>query len=46
MGCLIDATHHRRVLDYIETGIEEGARLIHGGGVPDVRSVTLMTPQP
>ncbi|MBF51456.1 MAG: aldehyde dehydrogenase [Confluentimicrobium sp.] len=35
MGCLIDATHHRRVLDYIETGIEEGARLIHGGGVPD-----------
>uniref|UniRef100_UPI00356A8A01 aldehyde dehydrogenase n=1 Tax=Halomonas sp. TaxID=1486246 RepID=UPI00356A8A01 len=31
MGAMVDETQHRRVLDYIRKGIEEGARLRTGG---------------
>ncbi|WP_425826411.1 aldehyde dehydrogenase family protein [Streptomyces fractus] len=34
MGPLINARQHARVLDYIQLGSKEGARLITGGGVP------------
>lgn len=35
MGPLVSARQHGRVLDYIESGKQEGATLAHGGGVPD-----------
>ena len=35
MGPLISQEHQERVLRYITTGIEEGAELIAGGGVPE-----------
>jgi aldehyde dehydrogenase (NAD+) len=35
MGPLINAKQHKRVLDYVRTGQEEGAELVLGGGVPD-----------
>ncbi len=31
MGAIVDATQHRRILDYIRQGVEEGARLRCGG---------------
>ncbi|HCP78829.1 MAG: aldehyde dehydrogenase [Pusillimonas sp.] len=34
MGAVINATQHQKILDYIESAHEEGARLIYGGGVP------------
>jgi aldehyde dehydrogenase (NAD+) len=34
MGSLVNARQRQRVLDYIEKGKAEGARLILGGGVP------------
>jgi aldehyde dehydrogenase (NAD+) len=34
MGPLISAKQHRRVLDYLRIGREEGAELVVGGGVP------------
>jgi betaine-aldehyde dehydrogenase len=34
MGCLVSATQQKRVLEYIASGIEEGARLVYGGKVP------------
>ncbi|MEE4661312.1 MAG: aldehyde dehydrogenase family protein [Halieaceae bacterium] len=34
MGPLINARQRQRVLDYIELGKQEGARLLLGGGVP------------
>jgi betaine-aldehyde dehydrogenase len=35
MGPLISRDHQKVVLDYIETGRREGARLLLGGGAPD-----------
>ncbi|MEV6982722.1 5-carboxymethyl-2-hydroxymuconate semialdehyde dehydrogenase [Sphaerisporangium sp. NPDC051017] len=35
VGALIHPEHHARVLDYVRIGIEEGARLVAGGVVPD-----------
>lgn len=35
VGCLISRDHYERVLDYIEAGRREGARLLCGGGPPD-----------
>ncbi|GAA2353176.1 aldehyde dehydrogenase family protein [Saccharopolyspora halophila] len=35
MGPLINAAQHRRVLDYVRSGCEEGAELVVGGGIPD-----------
>ena len=35
MGCVVSRRQHERILGYIESGKSEGARLIHGGGVPD-----------
>src|SRR5690606_6495414 len=35
MGAIISPAQHSRILRYIETAHEEGARLIAGGGVPD-----------
>lgn len=34
IGPMVSAAHRRRVLDYIELGRAEGARLTTGGGVP------------
>jgi acyl-CoA reductase-like NAD-dependent aldehyde dehydrogenase len=34
MGPLISAEHHRHVGDYVESGREQGATLVHGGGRP------------
>ncbi|ODU07386.1 MAG: aldehyde dehydrogenase [Pseudonocardia sp. SCN 72-86] len=34
VGPLISAAQRRRVLDYIESGKQEGARVVVGGGVP------------
>jgi aldehyde dehydrogenase (NAD+) len=34
MGPAVSAEHREEVLEYIETGIEEGATLASGGGVP------------
>ncbi|WP_445158043.1 aldehyde dehydrogenase [Halomonas sp. E14] len=31
MGAIVDETQHRRILDYIRQGVEEGARLRSGG---------------
>ncbi|HEX9681683.1 MAG TPA: aldehyde dehydrogenase family protein [Acidimicrobiales bacterium] len=33
-GPVISKKQHDRVLDYINTGVQEGARLVTGGGVP------------
>jgi betaine-aldehyde dehydrogenase len=35
MGALISRTQHDRVLSYIEKAKREGARLVHGGGIPN-----------
>ncbi|WP_027940830.1 aldehyde dehydrogenase family protein [Amycolatopsis taiwanensis] len=35
MGPLINAKQHERVLGYVRSGQDEGARLVTGGGVPD-----------
>lgn len=35
MGAIISRQQHERILDYIETAITEGARLVTGGRVPD-----------
>jgi betaine-aldehyde dehydrogenase len=35
MGAIISAAQHRRILDYIASAKDEGARLVVGGGVPD-----------
>lgn len=35
MGAIVSAVQHRRILDYIEIGKAEGARLLHGGKTPD-----------
>lgn len=37
MGALINAKQQRRVLDFIEKGKAEGARLVAGGSAPDGR---------
>jgi aldehyde dehydrogenase (NAD+) len=34
-GPLVSAKQHRRVLDYIASGVEQGARVTAGGGIPD-----------
>jgi aldehyde dehydrogenase (NAD+) len=34
MGPLINARQHARVLNYMQLGLEEGARLVTGGGAP------------
>jgi betaine-aldehyde dehydrogenase len=34
MGAIVSAAQHKRVLDYIASAKAEGARLVHGGGVP------------
>jgi acyl-CoA reductase-like NAD-dependent aldehyde dehydrogenase len=34
MGPLVTETHHRRVLDFVESGVVEGARLVCGGSAP------------
>jgi acyl-CoA reductase-like NAD-dependent aldehyde dehydrogenase len=34
MGPVVSEAHHRRVLGYMESGREEGARLLTGGGRP------------
>jgi betaine-aldehyde dehydrogenase len=34
MGAIVSQTQHERVLDYIEAGKREGARIVHGGGRP------------
>jgi acyl-CoA reductase-like NAD-dependent aldehyde dehydrogenase len=34
MGPVVSEAHHRRVLGYMESGSEQGARLIAGGGPP------------
>ena len=34
MGPLISKRQRRRVLDYIKIGVEEGAQLVTGGGIP------------
>ncbi len=36
MGPLINARQYQRVLSYIETGIQEGARVLLGGGPADI----------
>jgi acyl-CoA reductase-like NAD-dependent aldehyde dehydrogenase len=36
MGPVISEGRHRSVLDYVGLGREEGARLVTGGGVPDL----------
>uniref|UniRef100_UPI0013A6FC7D aldehyde dehydrogenase family protein n=1 Tax=Billgrantia lactosivorans TaxID=2185141 RepID=UPI0013A6FC7D len=35
MGAIVDETQHRRILDYIRQGVEEGARLRSGGQALD-----------
>ncbi|CAM3502527.1 aldehyde dehydrogenase [Halomonas lysinitropha] len=35
MGAIVDETQHRRILDYIRRGVEEGARLRVGGEALD-----------
>ncbi len=35
MGSIISERQHQRILDFIASANSEGARLIHGGGVPD-----------
>ena len=35
VGALISAEHRDKVLGYIQAGIDAGARLVTGGGVPD-----------
>lgn len=35
MGCIVSERQHDSVLDYIEAGKEDGARLVHGGGRPE-----------
>jgi aldehyde dehydrogenase (NAD+) len=35
MGPIVSRAQHERVLDYIRIGVEEGATLACGGGVPD-----------
>ncbi len=35
MGAIVDETQHRRILDYIRQGVEEGARLRTGGKAID-----------
>ncbi|WP_104202020.1 aldehyde dehydrogenase [Billgrantia saliphila] len=35
MGAIVDETQHRRILDYIRQGVEEGARLRTGGQAID-----------
>jgi len=37
IGPMVTAAHRRRVLDYVELGRAEGARLTTGGGVPSDR---------
>jgi len=37
MGCLVSHEHRRRVLGLIESGIDDGARLVTGGGPPEGR---------
>ncbi len=34
LGPVISARQHSRILDYIASGVEQGATLAHGGGVP------------
>jgi aldehyde dehydrogenase (NAD+) len=38
MGPAVSASHQQDVLDYIETGIEEGATLATGGSIPEDNS--------
>lgn len=35
MGAVINATQHHKILDYIQSAHNEGARLVYGGNVPD-----------
>ncbi len=35
MGAIISATQHKRILQHIANAHEDGARLVHGGSVPD-----------
>jgi aldehyde dehydrogenase (NAD+) len=35
MGPLVSEVHRNRVLGYIKKGVEEGARLVLGGGIPE-----------
>lgn len=35
MGPLVNKTQHDKVLGFIQRGVEDGARLVLGGGVPD-----------
>jgi 5-carboxymethyl-2-hydroxymuconic-semialdehyde dehydrogenase len=34
IGALVHPEHYQRVLDYVETGVKEGARLVTGGARP------------
>ena len=38
LGPVVSAEQHERVLGYIESGRDEGAELVAGGGVPDLAS--------
>jgi len=40
MGALISKAQHRKVLDYIEIGKNEGANLLYGGKIPDDPSLS------
>ena len=35
LGALISTEHYERVMSYVESGVDEGARLVAGGGRPD-----------
>lgn len=35
MGAVISAVQHQKILDYIQSAHDEGARLVYGGNVPD-----------
>ncbi|MEU4579772.1 5-carboxymethyl-2-hydroxymuconate semialdehyde dehydrogenase [Nonomuraea sp. NPDC023979] len=35
LGALIHPEHHARVMEYVRTGVEEGARLVAGGSRPE-----------
>jgi 5-carboxymethyl-2-hydroxymuconic-semialdehyde dehydrogenase len=34
LGALVSSEHHARVMSYVESGVDEGARLVTGGGRP------------
>src|SRR5690554_1858990 len=44
MGAIVDAAQHRRILEYIRRGVEEGARLRIGGEATQVEGRGLFIP--